>query len=141
MYNRPLYGIAQGNVVTARLDPRSNTASFSVNGALYVTVTGLECGADWGWLPRPRRKPDSVEGAPRRCVMVLLLAHHDRSLVCLGYLGHEPPSISPGIMALSKGVLLRPRLDGGSCFPIRCVVARLILATTFVSPRRATFIF
>jgi hypothetical protein len=56
----------------------------------------------------------------------------DRSLVCLGYLGHEPPSISPGIMALSKGVLLRPRLDVGSFFPIRCVVARLILATTFV---------
>ena len=71
------------------------------------------------------------------------MAHHDRSLVCLGYLGHEPPSISLGIMALSKG---SPASKTGcrlAFFPIRRVVARLmsILATTFVSLRRATFIF
>ena len=47
VYSGAERAIAQGEVVTARLDTRSNTASFSVNGALYATVTGLACSADW----------------------------------------------------------------------------------------------
>ena len=47
VYSGAERAIARGEVVTARLDTRSNTASFSVNGALYATVTGLACSADW----------------------------------------------------------------------------------------------
>ena len=47
VYSGAQRAIAQGEVVTARLDTRSNTASFSVDGALYATVTGLACSADW----------------------------------------------------------------------------------------------
>jgi hypothetical protein len=47
VYSGAQRAIAQGEVVTARLDTRSNTASFSVNGALYATVTGPACSADW----------------------------------------------------------------------------------------------
>ncbi len=47
VYSGTQRAIAQGEVVTFRLDVRSNYAQFSVNGALYAMVTGLACSADW----------------------------------------------------------------------------------------------
>ncbi len=47
VYSGAQRAIARGEVVTARLDTRSNTARFSMNGTLYATVTSLACSADW----------------------------------------------------------------------------------------------
>ena len=47
VYSGAQRDITQREVVTARLDTATSTASFFVNDALYATVTGLAVTAEW----------------------------------------------------------------------------------------------